>query len=101
MRNKLWKVPAPYPNQAPGSAFCDAIDDRYQRSQSSIKVVERTHNLTTENEIKDEEIDTFFCWRCGNSGPKTDFIMTAKQNAEEPTVYACRTGIGCFSYDAI
>ena len=107
MRKKLWRASEPYPNQAPGSAYCNEREERAERFERL--EFERLHNQKKAEPKKDVEkipatklpAGFLFCWRCGNEGPKEDFTMTAKVNASERTRWACKTGIGCFSYDAI
>lgn len=104
MRKKLWRAPAPYPNQSPGSAYCNEREERaerFERLQDRPKTVKKPIEKAPETTQTSAPNSEFYCWRCGNEGPKEDFIMTSKVNPNERTKWACKTGIGCFSYDAI
>ena len=106
MRRKPRRAPAPYPNQSPGSAYCNEREERVERFERL--EFERFHNKNKSKPKKDVEkipatkppADFLYCWRCGNQGPKEDFTMTAKIDANECTQWACKTGVGCFKYDA-
>ena len=100
MRERKNRVGRPYPNQAPGSAYCDELDRRaIQNQEARNRPPVDSHKYSIDHTKEDDRHPLLRCAHCGDELEEWTYIWVfdSEKNTKVPK---CKNGWGCRRNDA-